>query len=305
MDRIANLLEKFKKTKIAVIGDLISDEYWIGEANRISPEAPVPILDLKEQITTMGGAGNVWQNLRNLGCEVDLYANYPKAWNKIWDWTAEDSLYLNDYPCSRKVRMMAGNTQLLRMDVETPFEQIEWHQFNHFSWWRELTEKFESYDVIVMSDYGKGICSDGVINTIVDFAQMSKKVIVVDAKRDFHRYNHRCCFIKCNDKEFRSPTGIPWTVRRLLVTRGEKGMSFFGDDSLIEIDGYKSEVIDVCGAGDTVTAVLAIAIAAGETDLSAANFANIAASEIVRHPRVAAITPEMFKKRYNEIHHEE
>ena len=129
------------RTKIAVIGDLIIDEYRYGNVGRISPEAPVMILNQTDVKLVMGGAGNVYQNLKSLGADVTLFCNYPDDELRIW--SQKDSVFANAYPCARKVRMVSGNHQLLRVDVETPYNQIEWHQFNNFSWWRELTENIE------------------------------------------------------------------------------------------------------------------------------------------------------------------
>jgi D-beta-D-heptose 7-phosphate kinase/D-beta-D-heptose 1-phosphate adenosyltransferase len=278
------------KTKIAVIGDLIIDEYWHGTVDRISQEAPVMILNQTRVDLVMGGAGNVYQNLKSLGADVTLFCNYPEGVPGIW--TEKDAVYFNPYPCSRKVRMVVGNNQLLRVDIEAPYDQIEWQQFNSFSWWRELTDTFEWYDLIVIADYSKGVMSDGVINTILELAQITGKPVLVDAKRDLQRYNSEHVILKCNRSEWNAGKFEITGMKGLVVTEGAKGITVIHKRIVETFRGCHVDIVDVCGAGDTVTAVLAVGVASGMYLFNAANVANYAAAEVCRHPGVVPITPE-------------
>lgn len=296
-ENIETLIKAAPEIKIAVIGDLIIDEYWHGTVDRISPEAPVMVLNQTSVTRTMGGAGNVYRNLKSLGANVALYCNYPDNEDKIWD--PGDAVVTNNYPCSRKVRMVAGNTQLLRVDVETPYDQIEWPQFNDFSWWRELMDNFEWFDVIVLSDYSKGVLSDGVINTLIEFAKISKKTIVVDAKRDLFRYVSDDVILKCNRKEWME-SKIFRGVKGLVITNGENGMSVQIGGVQENLRGHTVNMIDVCGAGDTVTAVLALGVGAGMYLLNAGNVANLAAAEVCRHPGVVPANWDWIMQAYEQ-----
>lgn len=293
------LLEAGKK-KIAVIGDLIEDVYIKGTVDRISPEAPIPLLVQKEQYTTLGGAGNVWKNLVSLGVDAHLYCNC-----NIWSQDLiNDNIHINSYPHARKIRMVAGTQQLLRVDLETPYDAIEWHAFNKFSWWRELEDHFGEYDCIVMVDYFKGVLSDSVINGVLELATYNNKPVVVDTKKAFERY-HMATVLKCNKKESEQGNLSKWpnVAKWRVVTNGEYGISVYNQDGSGEgSKGYPVNIVDVCGAGDTVTAILSIMIAIDrEKILPAIDLANIAASEVCQHFGVVPITKETLIRRFNEV----
>lgn len=290
-------LDKAKGLRIAVIGDLIIDEYRVGTVDRISPEAPVPVLFQKEVLYSLGGAGNVYRNLEGLGVAVDLYCNCNMKIAELMLTQGDNNIYFNDYPGAHKIRMMAGNHHIMRVDVEQPSDQIEWLQYRDFSWWRDLIENFDKYDAIVLSDYGKGVLSDGVINTIIEFSKQSKKQIIADVKKDMRRYRAPNVLIKCNKKEW-TDSRDDLVDRNYVRTDGENGITVqYGTINEL-IPAPKVDIVDVCGAGDTVTAVMAIGMGAGIYPFITAKFANQAASEVCRHPMVFAITQDLFLKQY-------
>lgn len=301
MINLPEILEKASKLRIAVIGDLIQDEYIVGDVERISPEAPVQVVNQTEHKVSMGGAGNVFMNLLNLGVKSDLYC-YFKGEKEFWD-SQQIGFWYHDYPHAIKTRIMCGYHHLLRVDKEARPNEIEWLQFNGISWSQDLLSRFEMYDAIVLSDYNKGVLSDSVINTVFDYALKCGIPVIVDAKKDFHRFKN-AHILKCNYKEWcgPKPDGVKNIVNMVdklslghfIVTRGDKGVLYCSGvdhgDSIDQVNGIPVHNVDVCGAGDTVTAVLAMMVK--EPIRHGVILANIAAAEVCKHSGVHPITKE-------------
>lgn len=307
-----NILEKASKLKIAVIGDLIIDHYIYGKINRLSPEAPVPVVEPFEETYKMGGAGNVFMNLFDL-TQVDLYCNAlsEHPFQEI------PGLHVNYYPCATKTRIMNGNHHLLRIDRESEPDQIEWLPFKNFEWWKELQSKMWDYDCIVLADYHKGVLSDSLIHAILELAVDHYNIpVIVDAKKEFGRFQG-ATVIKCNESEYKNMKRCSrmgktaesalqaFDIKWFVVTSGERGICFYSRDGDTEgvcgINGYPIKIVDVCGAGDTVTSILAMVIAAGGSINEAIDLANIAASEVCQHPGVYAIKRTDLVRRYKEV----
>lgn len=297
---INQILGKASKMKIAVIGDLIHDHYIYGKIERLSPEAPVPIVIPIEEKTSLGGAGNVFMNLYNLGVGVELYCN---SIGLPFGEVDTDAIHNNPYPGSTKTRIVVDGQQLLRIDHETAQDQIEWLPFKKFEWWETLQEKFGQYDCIVLADYSKGVLSDSLINAIVELATHYKIPVVVDAKKDFHRFRG-VDMVKCNEKEsiIKNRHGIHlnkrifceyYKIEHFVVTRGANGMTLYSPyKDGTKIPGIQINQVDVCGAGDTVTAILAIMHCTDESVFDYCQFANLAAAEVCKHSGVYAIKKE-------------
>src|SRR5262245_3868204 len=148
MMTIQRILELAKGKKIAVIGDLIIDRYVNGEVNRISPEAPIPVMSNIVTTERLGGAGNVLMNLENLGVEAYLYCIHAKPMTLR---IHSDNIYAHIGTHSIKTRFVHKNHQLLRVDDELPYEVLEWYTFKQFNWWAHLQEFFNTYDCIVFA----------------------------------------------------------------------------------------------------------------------------------------------------------
>lgn len=295
---IQKILDRAATLRIAVIGDLIADHYLYGTVDRVSPEAPVPVLNKTHTKVGMGGAGNVFQNLINLGVNAELFCNYDGP--LIWDLDLTDKIHCNPYPYSKKTRVMCGNHQLIRIDdeMQTSGPHWQWQTFKQMSWWEYLMDNSGSYDAFVIADYNKGVLSDSVINTIIDYQFINRdggkhSPVIVDAKKNFHRFHGAYC-VKANDKE--STSGVIRDcvenkgVNIFIQTRGEKGMLWDTKLGGGIVKGNKVDIVDVCGAGDTTTATLAICLSEeGPNVQEACEFANLAASEVCRHPSVYAI----------------
>lgn len=241
--------------KVLVIGDSMLDEYWYGDVTRLSPEAPVPVVNLGRKEYRLGAAANVAHNCKTLGAEVRLVTSLgqDEAAIRILEMCREVGIEVFPKECSRttvKVRVIGKNQQVVRVDSEEKCEPLP---CKHDDW----------PDVVVLSDYGKGSIQ-GIFET--------SKPVLVDTKSDDYKRFKGCAVLKQNVPEFRASVGrwdteeeleaIAKRVRseingNVLLTRAEKGMTLFSDKR-INFESAAKEVFDVTGAGDTVMAALAV-----------------------------------------------
>jgi len=289
---IHEILERASKLHIAVVGDFINDQYIFGNVERISPEAPVPVVKVTSRKSNWGGAGNVVRNLQGLGVNVNFFFDKDRS--------------------TTKTRIMSGTHHLLRIDDEDVFDG---ETFEMANWLNELEVGIATkiYDCVVISDYHKGVVTEDLAQRIIKACKIMDIPVVVDAKKDFHKFKG-ATILKCNRKEYlelisyappfpktREFLGVDYHV----VTLGEQGISIYYDDDGEGFDGYKVDTVDVCGAGDTVTALLAmvkgIEKIPGRRVLEACKLANIAASEVCQHPGVYPITKEDLIRRFEEV----
>lgn len=291
--------------KIAVFGDLVLDLYTIGEISRISPEAPVPILEVKRREQRLGGSGNVLLNLSDLGAKVyasgrighDLHGKVIQEEFKKRDIQVEMLLENSDLPTITKNRMVAQNQQLLRIDEE----RIEFLSENDEDL---ILEKFsyliKELDALVLSDYGKGFLSHRMLESLLSIAKEHQCPVVVDPKGiDFSKYKG-ATVITPNFKEASLAAPRAQTLPEiaqtlladadldfLLITRSQDGISYFKhqDDELFheQFPVQVQEVTDVTGAGDTVVAVAAYALAMGWDYQKLCQWCNYAAGYVVGH----------------------
>lgn len=278
---IPDLLEKFSQLRIAVVGDLIKDIYVIGEVNRISPEAPVQVLDVKETRHNWGGAGNVYHNLKGLGVEV--------------------SFFNNEKHVPKKTRIMCGPHHLLRLDEE---DAPQWQRWDDIDIGLGYGIEHEKFNCVVLSDYSKGMVSREVTEKVIELCGMKGIPVVVDSKRNLSEFAGST-LVKCNHKEWHSHyTYYPsfgWleecNIQNLVITNGSKGMQYCGLHGGLElsgnIPGIETHIADSCGAGDTTIAILACMIAIGEPIDDACELANIAAAEVCKWPGVKAINKDL------------
>jgi D-beta-D-heptose 7-phosphate kinase/D-beta-D-heptose 1-phosphate adenosyltransferase len=294
----------FSAVSILCVGDIMLDRYVYGDMERISPEAPVPVLRLTRTEEMLGGVGNVANNIAALGGTailVGLVGRDPPALG-LDDIVHENPRIVpafvesNARPTVCKTRFIAARQQVVRADEEssrpiTPQEESDLLA--------EIDERMPTANAVILSDYGKGVVSDGVIHHVMQKAKAMHIPVFVDPKsQDFSRYNGATC-ITPNAKEMSLAAGMPVVTEEdvlvavkkvlstadaaaILVTRSEKGMM------LVEASGASHlvpsrarEVWDVSGAGDTVIATLALAFSAGRTLVQAMHIANAAAGVVV------------------------
>jgi len=309
-DRLTALLESAKRYHVAVIGDAMLDVYLLGDVDRISPEAPVPVVRVRDRRHAMGGAANVVQNVLALGascsmvCTVgsdtagaDLTAMLRAAGATV------DGVLPSGKPTTTKTRIVARSQQLVRVDEEDDADSNGTDTETLTSAIRTAVRKA---DALVLEDYNKGVLAPRVIRAAMDAAAERGIPVVVDPKfRNFFEFRGATIF-KPNRRELESalgatldigsPEALPATcarlgVEHLLLTLGEHGMVLVSADGEVgRIPTTAREVYDVVGAGDTVTAYLATMLAAGATASEAAVIANFAAGVEVRKLGAATVS---------------
>ena len=301
--------------RIVVLGDLMLDRYLWGRADRISPEAPVPVVRVEREELKLGGAANVARNLAALG-DVPLLVGLigdDRQSREMRGVLAESHFSVDGLvvaegrPTSVKTRVMAGSQQVVRVDREDDNEVDD-----HLT--RRILERFEAAlagaDAVLISDYGKGTLSEAVVDRAVAAARARGVFVAVDPKEThFHRYcdvsiltpnHHEACFAagrKVKDEAGLHEIGQALRNRLnadyLLITRGEQGMSLFArDGEPLVIPTMAQHVFDVTGAGDTVIATLTAGVAAGLAVPDACRLANVAARLAVAEVGSYAVTRE-------------
>lgn len=300
----------FSQAKVLVVGDLMLDRYWTGDTQRVSPEAPVPVVRVEDVEERPGGAGNVALNVAALGAHCTLLAIVgDDEAGRVVTRTLTDGGVSCDLVASRgfntitKLRVMSQHQQLIRLDFEDRsvpgYAQLE----------EKLQQHIHDFDVIVLSDYGKG--SLAAVNRLIQIVRDAGKTVVIDPKGDDYAKYRAASYLTPNLKEFRQIAGAcdsdeeihakaadlihKLGLEGLLVTRGEAGMSLITrDDFAVHIPTHAREVFDVTGAGDTVIATMAAALASGLGNEHAVRLANTAAGVAVAKLGSATVsTPEL------------
>ena len=320
-DRAHALIDTFASRRIAVFGDVMLDRFMIGRVARISPEAPVPVVLFDHEEIRLGGAANVAHNLRALGAAVDLIGvigDDDSAYHLKSELAAKGihGTGLISDPQRRtttKLRVVTTrNQQVSRVDFESDDEvgpEIE------EALARQVEMRAESAQVVLVSDYQKGVITRRSIAHLLSFANSKNVPVIVDPKVPHIDYYSGATLVTPNHVEAESATNsriatnedarkAATALRRrlgvesVLITRGEHGMwlDHAGQDGYLPASAR--EVADVTGAGDTVIATLALAIASGATMIEAARLANEAASIVVGKFGAATVTPEELKQRF-------
>jgi len=285
MERIIQILGRFKNSKILVLGDLMLDRYLEGDVSRISPEAPVLIVKIEKEFSELGGAGNVASNIVSLGGEVFLFGfiGRDEAGNLLKEILEKRSIpsYLEESGSTiEKTRMIGRGQQLLRFDKEDISDKILSEVAR-----KKILEKADWADKIIISDYAKGAITSDLMNLLSNH----KKKIIVDPKPKNKSLYKGVLLTKLNEKESAEMSGEEDILKsgndiraelgcNILITRGEKGMTFFSETgNIANTPTYVREVYDVTGAGDTTIATISLALAAGASFEEAIMIANHAA----------------------------
>lgn len=301
-------LPDFEKTHVLVYGDLMLDRYFHGDTTRISPEAPVPVVNVTEIETRPGGAANVAQNIAMLGGQVTLCGlvgadAQAKELETCLDPLRIDCQFLPvpNFPTITKLRVIGRHQQLIRMDFEKAHEEA----IDDDALFAAYCEKLKIAQIVVLSDYSKGaLCR---VERLIAAAKKNNVPVLVDPKhKDYRRYSG-ATILTPNLKEFEAVVGacrdLPDIIQKarellqkihiesLLVTLGKDGMVFIkSDQEAVHFPTMARDVFDVTGAGDTVIAVLSAGIAAGMDTLSAVELANCAAGIVVGRLGAQAVT---------------
>lgn len=302
-----------ERPKVLVIGDLILDEYLWGGVTRISPEAPVPILETKSENLSLGGAANVANNLAALGCDVYLIGaiGQDEKGDRLLELIRERGIHTEGIfrfvhrPTTSKMRIIAHNQQILRIDKEDNRPITEETEKKIIEFTNKVLPEMNG---VICSDYQKGVLTEKVIKNLMHRAQKAKKAVIVDPKSaDFSLYKgatvltpnekevERSVPIKINSGEDleRAAEYLLSLTRgeALLVTRGKDGMTLYRNKKKpVDIPTVAKEVYDVTGAGDTVVSVFGMAVFGGFNFQEAAWLSNMAASIVVGKVGTAVVT---------------
>jgi D-beta-D-heptose 7-phosphate kinase/D-beta-D-heptose 1-phosphate adenosyltransferase len=311
--RLERILDRFDRIELLVLGDVVLDEYLWGDVDRVSPEAPVPVVHLRDESTVLGGAGNVVRNVVALGgrCRFCSVVGDDVAGARVLDLLkelevdTEGTVVVPGRPTTRKSRVVARSQQIVRFDRETT-EPIPTGAV------RALLARVEaalaSADAVVLEDYAKGLLTRGTIAKVMKRATAAGVPVAIDPKHDLASYRG-ASLLKPNLRETEALTGVDVrgsddlarAVAKLrkrvgdvdiVVTRGSEGMTCFaaGERAGRDVHTLAREVFDVQGAGDTTIAALELARAAGASLLEAAVVANAAAGVVVGKIGTATVT---------------
>lgn len=298
------ILDRIKSTRILVVGDVMLDRYWWGSVSRISPEAPVPIVQMEKMSLVAGGAANVAANLIGLGAKTKLFGirgedaegEMLAAVLTEAGITDHDITPISGRKTSIKTRIVAHSQHVVRIDSETTEPIIPLDA-------GRIAEKFaaemQQCDAVVISDYAKGFLVEPLLRSIIDIGASLNKPVLVDPKgRDFGKYRG-AMVITPNKREAAEAAGLDLAtenvvaiagkhhaeklgLKAMLITEGEDGMTLFERGHAVEkLPSLARKVYDVTGAGDTVIATFAAAVATGESFVEAARLANAAAGLVV------------------------
>jgi rfaE bifunctional protein kinase chain/domain len=314
------LIARFSKVKILIIGDVMLDRYWWGSVSRISPEAPVPVVQLEKTSLAPGGAANVAVNIAALGATPRLIGvvgddEEGKLLSEILNKSnisPDLLLKLEERPTTVKTRIVAHNQHVVRIDNEkTNFLRTEEEE----TLWLSIENELNNVDLVVISDYAKGLLSRRLLSRLITTARKNNKHILVDPKgKDYTKYagatlltpNRREAREACNFEDQQVIDDVATAgktlisqigLQALLITQGENGMTLFQNgEAPVHFQTRARTVYDVTGAGDTVIAALAVAMAAGASLLQAAELSNISAGLVVEEVGTTTINQEKLLK---------
>ncbi|EDP76459.1 D-glycero-beta-D-manno-heptose-7-phosphate kinase [Hydrogenivirga sp. 128-5-R1-1] len=311
LSRVEELLKRLKDIKVLVVGDVILDRYLRGKVERISPEAPVPIVEVEEEELRLGGAGNVASNLVALGVETYITgvvgedSSGERLIELLKEKGIESRLFKDERPTTEKIRVVSMSQQLLRIDREDR-RKVGGSALKHI---REVILE-NDYDGVIVSDYAKGVVTHRVMEAIKD-----REVFCAIDPRPVNRQLYSgASLMTPNEKELRAMTdplgeeGVETLgkvlkkeleLETLVVTRGAKGMMLFGEE-VRSFPARAREVYDVTGAGDTVIASLTAFHLAGATWEEACELANVCAGIVVGEFGTASVTPEELLRELDE-----
>lgn len=301
----------FSNTNILVIGDVMLDKYYFGTVKRISPEAPVPVVNVTKEISTLGGASNVANNIVSLGGNVCLCGAigadiHGQELIKL----ADDKNIITNFittenPTTTKSRIIGERQQIVRLDFETMSNIDSVTEDNYI---KELKHLIDKSDLVVISDYAKGFVTPSLCKEIIDYCNTNNKKTIIDPKgKDWNKYKGAWIItpnvkeisevsdedVNNNDFEISKAAKTiihKYNLEQLLVTRSEKGMSLCSVNESTHIPTHSEEVFDVSGAGDTVVAALSLAISIGIDIKEAIHIANVASGVVIKKMGTASLS---------------
>ncbi len=321
-DRVAAYLDRFTSARIAVLGDVMLDRYFWGRAERISPEAPVPVVRVTGTTCRLGGAANVAANLHALGVDVTLFALVGgdvagAELNGLVTELGIDNrtiLVEGGRQTTEKMRIIAHNQQVVRADFET---SVPLTAESRAKFVTALTDGVDRFGALIVSDYGKGVVQEEYLQRVFAAWRSNAKPVLVDPHIGHFRWYRGATIITPNTKEASSFCGVELDsddvfasagfqmrteldLRALLITRGEDGMSLYLEDHRrIDIPTVATEVYDVTGAGDTVISLLGACLASEVPIVDAVVIANQAAGEVIKDLGTSTVTRDKLSNSFS------
>jgi D-beta-D-heptose 7-phosphate kinase/D-beta-D-heptose 1-phosphate adenosyltransferase len=320
-ERLTDILNEFSKIHLLVVGDLMLDRFIWGDVERLSPEAPVPVLRVYSESSRLGGAANVIHNVRSLGAQVTAcgVVGADEAGKTLTDdlrriGASTSGVFADrEIHSIQKTRIIArpSHQQIVRLDRENhaAIRDATLKKICQF-----ILNRASRFDGIVVSDYGKGVVHQGLLNSLASIAANKDIRIVIDPKRENYGSYQRPSLITPNKDEASAASGIAirdertlslagqrllqmWRAKAVLITRGPEGMSLFRPRQVVQdFPTQRREIFDVTGAGDTVVAVCALALAAGARYEEAAILANHAAGLVGEEVGTVAVPLARLKR---------
>lgn len=304
-------------TSILIIGDVMLDQYVSGSVSRISPEAPVPVLKVEKEWSTLGGAANVAANVASLGAKAVLVglvgddSSSALIQEKCVEQKIEQHLVKSSQPTITKTRIVSGH-QIVRVDRE---EKLVWSDAQLAELAANLERLILASDIVLLSDYAKGTLSNQVLSLVFDLAKRAEKRILVDPKREDWAPYSGAYLVTPNMLELgmtTAGTGISnddnqvvnvcnslraeFEIENIVATRSSYGMTVVGEKGVLNIPTRALEVFDVSGAGDTVLAAFGVSLAQGKTASESAFVANAAAGIVVSKRGTAVVHQSELEK---------
>ncbi len=329
IEKLLSSLSAYKNKKVLILGDVGLDEYVLGQVRRISPEAPVPVLEVDQEDLRLGLSANVAQNVVSLGGQVSLVSvvGQDAGAQKLKDLSAKAGINWNSIivdekrPTTRKTRIMTGPHHIVRVDYELKkylSAQAEEKVL------KEFQKHLEANDVVILQDYAKGVITEKIVKTMAELCKAKNKKLLVDPSRvnsgDFYK---GCDLIKPNYDEAVALAGLNFDdlrenpnrveeagkalqrktgAHQVVLTQGKEGMSIFEGDKITRVPTQAKKVFDVTGAGDTVIAALALGLAGNLDLVTSCQLANYAAGVVVAKIGCVPCELEELKTAIEETH---
>lgn len=317
-------ISSFRDKNVLVLGDLILDHYIWGDVERISPEAPVPVVWLKKEDYFLGGAANVANNIRDIGAipiilgviGKDFFGEVLRKILRKRGISTEGLISIDKRPTTLKTRVIAHQQQVVRIDREeiSGLDDKITKKILEF-----IRKKIKKIEAIIIEDYGKGLISPDLIVEVLKIGKRFNKIISVDPKEEHFSYYQGVDVITPNKKEASIATGIriktfedikkagetlsnTLKIKTVLITLGEEGMLLSDKGRFIaHIPTVAQEVFDVTGAGDTVVSIFTLGLISGLSSLEAATLANYTAGIVVGKLGASTVSPRELKERIKKI----
>lgn len=307
-EKLIESLNAFKNKKVLIVGDVGLDEYVMGQVRRISPEAPVPVVEVEQEDLRLGLSANVAQNVVSLGGQVDLLSvvGSDEGAQKLKELSSKagvgwQSMIVDSHrPTTRKMRVMTGPHHIVRVDYELKKYLPDSTEQQLI---QKAQEEIPKNDIVILQDYAKGVISERVVKALVESCRKHKKMLLVDPHRNNPgSFYEGCDLIKPNYDEAVILSGLDFDTLRenpnrveqagralqnktgahyVVLTQGKEGMSIFDGEKISKVPTRALKVFDVTGAGDTVIAALSLGLAGGLDLVTSCQLANFAAGVVV------------------------